>query len=187
MTVILRICTVTLALWSPGKVELGAVGYLSKPKGEFVTLFNSLYPEKSDLRDIRGMSSIRAYGEVDIGNQRFSDREKKNAAQRGLDALAGLLGNFGNRQTRSEQLTNNRRATFPLRSGHKAAYLIADVAKYNYIARLDAPKKWFKENIDQILDVYGQSHRVQKEEIFLGASKFNLLTHSLALLMQCIQ
>jgi len=157
---------VTLPLWSPSVVELGAVGYLSKPEGRFVTLFNSLTPEKSDIRDIRGMSSIRAYGEVNIGTQRISDKEKKSAAQRGLDAIAGLL-TFSNRQSKLEPLAI-RRSTFPLRAGHRAAYLLADVAKYSYVPRLEAPKRWFKENIDQILEVYGADYRVQREDIFLG-------------------
>ncbi|KAK7046149.1 hypothetical protein VNI00_007152 [Paramarasmius palmivorus] len=39
--------TVTLPLWSPSPIAIGAVGYLSKPKGAFVTLFNAFNPEKS--------------------------------------------------------------------------------------------------------------------------------------------
>jgi abelson tyrosine-protein kinase 1 len=38
--------------------------------------------------------------------------------------------------------------------------------------RLDTPKKWFKANIDAILEIYGSDHHIQKEDIFLGKFLF---------------
>jgi hypothetical protein len=79
---------VTLPLWSPSPVGLGAIGYLSKPRGTFVTLFNALNPEKSPNLAIRGLPSVHGYGRLSTGSQR---QDKRNAALRGLDAIAGLL------------------------------------------------------------------------------------------------
>jgi hypothetical protein len=61
------------------------VGYLSKPSGAFVTIFNCFTPEKSAIRTL---PSVHGYGQVTTGCQR---QDKRNAAQRGLDAIAGLL------------------------------------------------------------------------------------------------
>lgn len=78
----------TLPLWNPTIVELGAVGYLSKLNGTFVTLFSALQPEKSQNRAVQGMASLYGYGQVKTGTQRLDER---NVAQRGLDAFVGLL------------------------------------------------------------------------------------------------
>ena len=79
---------VTLPLWAPSHVELGAVGYLSKPSGFFVTLFNSLSPEEATVEAARGLPSLYGYGKVTTGNQR---QDKRSVAQRGLDAMIGFL------------------------------------------------------------------------------------------------
>lgn len=39
---------------------------------------------------------------------------------------------------------------------------------YRYVDHLDAPKKWFKANVDAILDVFGAQHHVQKEDLYFG-------------------
>ena len=80
--------TVTLPLWAPSHVELGAVGYLSKPSGFFVTLFNSLSPEEATVEAARGLPSLYGYGKVTTGSQR---QDKRNVALRGLDAMIGFL------------------------------------------------------------------------------------------------
>lgn len=80
--------TVTLPLWSPSPISLGAVGYLSKPSGAFVTIFNCFTPEKSVKGVLKTLPSVHGYGQVTTGSQR---QDKRNAAQRGLDAIAGLL------------------------------------------------------------------------------------------------
>jgi len=79
---------VTLPLWTPCAISLGAVGYLSKPSGEFVTLFNAFDPFKSSGGVARGMPSVYGYGRVTPESQR---QDKRNAAQRGFDAITGLL------------------------------------------------------------------------------------------------
>lgn len=41
---------------------------------------------------------------------------------------------------------------------------------YRYVADPDlkAPRRWFTANVDQILDVYGSEHLIQKEDLMLG-------------------
>lgn len=41
---------------------------------------------------------------------------------------------------------------------------------YRYIEDLSTPKEWFKANIDMILKTFGNQHRIQKEDVFLGES-----------------
>jgi hypothetical protein len=79
--------SVTLALWEPSVVQLGDVGYLSKPKGAFVTLFNALKHQKA-TGFIGGLPSMSGYGNVSKGSLRL---DKKNVAQKGLDVFSGLL------------------------------------------------------------------------------------------------
>lgn len=78
----------TLPLWDPSPVKLGAVGYLLKPAGSFVTLFNSYAPHKASDEEARKIPSLDGYGKSNVGMQR---QDKRNAAQRGLDMLHGLL------------------------------------------------------------------------------------------------
>ena len=79
--------SVTLALWEPSPVQLGDVGYLLKPKGTFVTLFNSLKHQKA-AGFIGGLPSMAGYGNVSRGTLRL---DKRNVAQKGLDVFSGLL------------------------------------------------------------------------------------------------
>ena len=63
-----------------------------------------------------------------------------------------------------------RRVSFPIRAGQKGAFLYTEITQYQYINDngLTAPRTWFQENIDQILDVYGKEHHIQKEDVYLG-------------------
>ncbi|KAJ7268729.1 hypothetical protein B0H12DRAFT_64026 [Mycena haematopus] len=155
--------SLTLPLWSPSPVSLGAVGYLSKPSGAFVTIFNCFTPEKSAKSVLKTMPSVHGYGQVTTGSQR---QDKRNAAQRGLDAIAGLL-TFKTKTEGPISQSVSRRYSFPLRTGHKAAYICTETTMYRYVENLDAPKKWFKSNIDSILETYGPVHQIQKEDLFL--------------------
>jgi abelson tyrosine-protein kinase 1 len=63
-----------------------------------------------------------------------------------------------------------RQYTYALRAGHKAAHLVTETTNYEYMTSLDVPKKWFAASIDAILRAYGDEHRLQKEDVFLGAA-----------------
>jgi hypothetical protein len=153
--------SLTLALWEPSVVQLGDVGYLSKPKGAFVTLFNALKHQKAG-GFLGGLPSMSGYGNVSKGSLRL---DKKNVAQKGLDAFSGLL-TFRSRN----EIPISRRQSFRLRAGHKAAHLYSESVEYQYIKKLEAPKAWFKANVDSILNFYGQQHNIQKEDLFLVIS-----------------
>ncbi|EIW75046.1 hypothetical protein CONPUDRAFT_140363 [Coniophora puteana RWD-64-598 SS2] len=160
--------TLTLPLWSPSHIALGSVGYLSKPSGEFVVLFNALDPVKTSDGVLSGMPRLQGYGDVKEGKQR---QDKRNAAQRTfLDAiprsLAGLL-TFKDKGDGSYSESVSRRYSFPLRAGTKAAYVFAESTMYRFIENLDAPKSWFKANVDTIMKQYASSHLIQKEDVFL--------------------
>ncbi|KAG7443780.1 uncharacterized protein BT62DRAFT_995815 [Guyanagaster necrorhizus] len=148
--------SLTLPLWTPSQVYLGAVGYLQKPEGAFVTLFNCVNPEKSPDEHPTGMPSVHGYGKITAQNQRLDQR---SAAQRGLDAFTNIF--------RKNDSISSRRYSHPLRAGHKTAFLYTETTVYTYVENLDAPKKWFKANVDEILATYGTQHRIQKEDLFL--------------------
>ena len=48
------------------------------------------------------------------------------------------------------------------------AYLCTETTDYRYLEKLDAPKKWFRTNVDLIMKTYGRQHHLQKEDLFLG-------------------
>jgi hypothetical protein len=77
---------VTLPLWDPSAVQIGDVGYLSKPRGAFVTLFNAIKPSKVVVG--LGLGPVAEYGSASRGSMRL---EKRSAAQKGLDAFSGFL------------------------------------------------------------------------------------------------
>lgn len=79
---------VNLALWQPVPVAIGAVGYMLRPTGSFVTLFNATGPAKCDDPRVASMPSILGYGSASIGSHRQATR---NVARRGLDAVVEFL------------------------------------------------------------------------------------------------
>ncbi|KIJ58311.1 hypothetical protein HYDPIDRAFT_90991 [Hydnomerulius pinastri MD-312] len=155
--------SLTLPLWSPTRVSLGAVGYLSKPKGEFITLFNALNPLNTSKDALQAMPSMYGYGKFKMGSR---EENKRSVAQRSLDALSGFL-TF---KTKGDGLYSEnvaRRYSFPLKEGQKAAYVFAESTVYQFIDNLDAPKKWFRHNVDAILREYAPKHPIQKEDLFV--------------------
>ncbi|KAJ3730506.1 hypothetical protein C8R42DRAFT_650363 [Lentinula raphanica] len=177
--------SLTLPLWSPAPVALGAIGYLSKPMGEFVTLFNAFRPQDSTIDLVKNLPSVHGYGKFSTGTHR---QDKRNAAQRSLDAIAGLLTFKGRAGNISKSVS--RRYSYPLRAGHKAAHLCTETTMYRYMENLDAPKKWFKAHVDTVLNIFASQHQIQKEDLFFvigtldtrnmlcGQVHFNVFTSS---------
>ncbi|KAF9450745.1 hypothetical protein P691DRAFT_664706 [Macrolepiota fuliginosa MF-IS2] len=151
--------SLSVPLWQPVPVAIGAVGYLLKPSGSFVTLFNAIEPQKSPDPRIAGLPSIEGYGKISIGSHKHATR---NAALRGLDAVVGLISS-GKR----EETSAKRRASFPLRNGHTAAYMYTDSTEYRYLRKVEAAKAWFKANIDRIMENYGVGHDISRESLML--------------------
>ncbi|KAI0820557.1 hypothetical protein BC628DRAFT_1397178 [Trametes gibbosa] len=154
--------SLTLPLWTPSQVPIGAVGYHRKATGgEFVTLFNSFDPAKSSNGLARDIPSLYGYGRVSQGSQR---QDKRNVAQRGMDLINSWLSST--RSGRGE-VKYSRRYSSPLRAGHKTAHMFSEATNYRYIEDLGTPKKWFKANVDHILALYGAEHRISKEDLCL--------------------
>ncbi|OJA20637.1 hypothetical protein AZE42_09915 [Rhizopogon vesiculosus] len=155
--------SLTLPLWSPSHIELGAVGYHSRPKGQFITLFNAMQPHKTSGSKITTIPSLGGYGSIRTGKKFDS---KLTVTQRGRDLISGLL-TFGlaNDGTYSEHIS--RRHSFPLRAGHKAAYICAESTMYQFIEDLTAPKEWFKANVNAIVKEYAPRHPIQKEDVIV--------------------
>ncbi|KAI8992697.1 hypothetical protein BD414DRAFT_481927 [Trametes punicea] len=154
--------SLTLPLWTPSQIPIGAVGYHSKALGgQFVVLFNSFDPAKSSDGLAKDIPSLYGYGRVNQGSQR---QDKRSVAQRGLDIIHSWLSS--SRSNRSE-VKYSRRYSSPLRAGHKAAHLFTESTIYRYIEDLATPKKWFKANVDNIIAMYGAQHHISKEDLYL--------------------
>ncbi|KAI0945901.1 hypothetical protein AcV7_010017 [Taiwanofungus camphoratus] len=151
--------SLTLPLWTPSRVPLGAVGYLSKSHGEFVTLFNAFKPVESSGNFALNIPSLYGYGNVSTNSQR---QDKRNVAQRGMDLLQSWISRNG-----SAPSSVSRRYTCPLRAGHKAAHLFTESTTYRYMEDLATARKWFKANVDQILKRYGADHAITREDLYL--------------------
>ncbi|KZS90817.1 hypothetical protein SISNIDRAFT_457444 [Sistotremastrum niveocremeum HHB9708] len=136
-----------LPLWTPSPVRVGSVGFLSKPSGSFHTFFNA-------FESVATMPSLYGYGRVTEGSQKQASR---STTVRAVDSVKGLF---------SKQPAV-RRAAFPLRYGHKHAYLYTESTVYRYMDNLETPKRWFQSNVDTILRLYGTEFRLQREDILL--------------------
>ncbi|TFK66401.1 hypothetical protein BDN72DRAFT_961779 [Pluteus cervinus] len=154
--------SLTLPLWDPSVIQLGDVGYLSKPAGKFITLFNSFRPDESENDLTSALPRVRGYGNFNTGSQR---QDRRNAAQRGYDTVMGFL--TSSKKAGHAPPSVARRYSFQLRAGHKAAFLCTESTMYRYVEQLEAPKKWFKLHVDQILSIYGHAHHIQKEDLFM--------------------
>lgn len=88
ITVLKCSATVTLPLWDPSSVQIGDVGYLRKPAGKFVTLFNAVKPHKYSGGLSHGFPPMAEYGNVSKGSIRM---DKRSVAQKGFDAFSGFL------------------------------------------------------------------------------------------------
>ncbi|KAI0295165.1 hypothetical protein B0F90DRAFT_1752414 [Multifurca ochricompacta] len=136
----------TLPLWQPSRVELGAVGFLSKPEGRFETLFNAFNPGATSGGKADELPMLSGYGKVLQGAQR---QDKRNAAQRGLDRVHGLFSSTyvrtnishspllppgliprsvaPGRNALSDRQTISRTHSFQLRTGHKVAEKVVPI------------------------------------------------------------
>lgn len=153
-----------LPLWDPSPVDLGAVGYLSKPRGRFITLFNAFSPQKSNDDMVRSLPSIYGYGQVKDGSQRL---DKRSRLQQGLDAVTGPFAGLLTFRSRGVSQNVSRRYTYPLKAGHRIAVMCAETTEYRYLEQQDPPRKWFQSNVDSVMNIYGMQHHIQKEDLFL--------------------
>ncbi|KAI9457372.1 hypothetical protein HD554DRAFT_2225096 [Boletus coccyginus] len=155
--------SLTLPLWFPTRVELGAVGYLSKPKGEFITLFNAIDPLQSSEELLRRLPSMYGYGKFEIHKR---EEGKRSMAQRSLDAISVFL-TFKTRGDRSHPERIARQYAFPLAQGKPSAHLCVERTVHRYMDHLEVPTTWFKQHVDLILEVCALHHAIQREDLIL--------------------
>ncbi|TFK19552.1 TKL/TKL-ccin protein kinase [Coprinopsis marcescibilis] len=164
--------TLVLPLWHPSEVLLGAVGYLSKPKGEFITLFNAMAPDNADHPSMKDLPSIEGYGKINDKSVRHNTR---TLAQKGWDSLAGML-KVTTRSKEGRKLEVSKRYSFPLRNGHAAVHLCTRGSEYRYMDKVTPAKKWFKANIQNIMNAYPQ---IQREDFCLVFGLVRTETYSM--------
>ncbi|KAF8415820.1 hypothetical protein L210DRAFT_2608514 [Boletus edulis BED1] len=155
--------SLTLPLWSPTGVELGAVGYLSKSKGEFITLFNAINPLQSTDERLRQLPSMYGYGKFEVQKR---EEGKRSVAQRGLDAISGFL-TFKTRGDRSHPERIARQYAFPLVQGKPSAHLCVEKTVHRYMDHLEVPMTWFKQHVELILEVCAPRHAILREDLIL--------------------
>ncbi|KAI1781947.1 hypothetical protein LXA43DRAFT_1154470 [Ganoderma leucocontextum] len=167
---------VTLPLWDPSPIAIRAVGYHSKHdgKGSFKTLFNSFSPRKSSNGRTGDMPSIQHYGQISTREQRQEpepeQQDRKVGAQLSrMNVTQSQLVSTGDREGEARY---SYRYSSPLRRGHKTAHLITESTNYRYLEDLSmpGPKRWFQDNADRILGIYGEEHCISKEDLYLGTS-----------------
>lgn len=61
-----------------------------------------------------------------------------------------------------------KRYTFPLRAGHKHAYLCTENTTYRYMVEMDTAKAWFIANVEKIVLLFGKEHSIAREDVYLG-------------------
>ncbi|RPD52291.1 kinase-like protein [Lentinus tigrinus ALCF2SS1-7] len=150
----------TLPLWSPSKVDVGAVGYHNKRGGgKFVTLFNAFEPGSSSDVRTKGIPSLTCFG--DRGSH--WQKGQPSVTQRGGAIISIVSSWLGARNKYGE------RYSMQLCAGRKAAHLFTQSTTHRYIGSKNIPlvKQWFKDNINTILAIYGDEHRLSREDVYL--------------------
>ncbi|EJD55610.1 hypothetical protein AURDEDRAFT_109872 [Auricularia subglabra TFB-10046 SS5] len=149
-----------LPLWVPTKVQIGAVGYIDKDRGTFVTLFNAYNPwQHAHNGSGRPLPSLRDYGRVPkIATQTRDDRERPAGRPRAWSFLSGMT--FLN-----SQIPHGPK--FNLHAGRKEAFLFTELSVYRYMQEVDTAREWFTANIGAIMEAYGAAHKVQREDMCL--------------------
>ncbi|KAI8992712.1 hypothetical protein BD414DRAFT_412646 [Trametes punicea] len=154
--------SLTLPLWTPSQIPVGAVGYHNKAGGgEFLVLFNATDPTQSSGGFARGIPRLSAFGRASQASER---QDKRPVAQRGLDTVRSLFRGSPRGPPESRYA---RRYSAPLHAGRRSAHLFTESTVYRFIEDLATAKGWFKANVDRILALYGAEHRIVKEDLYL--------------------
>ncbi|KAJ7042252.1 hypothetical protein C8F04DRAFT_1176409 [Mycena alexandri] len=146
--------SVTLPLWTPSLVEVGAVGYLATPSGSFRTLFNAT----SGVGRPAGVPKLAG---VSISRQKQNQTGTVAKGMRILDRLTS---------------PSNIKGTYAISAVGETAHLIAEKAEYHYFHSLGEPKKWFRANAEAILDAF--PNKCLREELFLVFGTLNAQDHA---------
>ncbi|KAF9460231.1 hypothetical protein BDZ94DRAFT_1311691 [Collybia nuda] len=147
--------SLNVPLWTPSKVSVGDVGYLERPSGQFIRLFNAFKPHISS----QGRLDIPGLGNGSIVNK-ISHRE--SVMKRGINAFTNAMQRVTNSPKHGVQQT----VTFSITSG-RCAYLYTEEPSYYYLKGSPVYKQWFRSHWEEILLIYGKDHCLQKEDLIL--------------------
>jgi len=154
--------SVSLPLWTPTLVELGAVGCLAKPSGTFQTLFNCRDPVGTSNRRLLVPKIPVVPAVVQKHNQ---DRGQFTTGTKFIDRL------------KLNQSSSGVKRTYPISALGETAHLVAEKTEHQYFEQLDVLKKWFRANIQSIVDAYHPEYL--REELFLVVGTLNARDHAL--------
>ncbi|KAG1737988.1 hypothetical protein EDB19DRAFT_1984444 [Suillus lakei] len=162
----------TTPLWYPSPVEVGAVGYISKPDGEFITLCNVIEiggKKKAEGDVTKCMPSLREYGSIGIRKTRVGDNN------------LGILRKFRRSVNRHDGVNVSHRRTFPLQAGKKTAAVYTETFERRGFSHesLTPVSQWFKDNVHTILQEYAPNHPIQREDVFLVTGTINARDYAL--------
>ncbi|KAI0822902.1 hypothetical protein BC628DRAFT_1421313 [Trametes gibbosa] len=150
---------VTLPLWTPSHVSIGAVGYHESTNGTFISLFNSFDPIGSSGGRTQDIAPMESYGETILRSQQQGGR---NVVQRMADVFwRSCLSSWGG------EVAYLRRYSLRLHTGHGAAYMFTESTIHRYMEDITAPKEWFKAHVEQIVGIYGKEHRIARKDLCL--------------------
>ncbi|KAJ7474918.1 hypothetical protein FB451DRAFT_1246991 [Mycena latifolia] len=151
---------VSVPLWTPSPVALGAVGYLLKPAGAFRTLFNCRNPsETSNGR----LSAIPRLTGTTIMTLPEDSRGMKAKGMKIIDRLTSAKSSI--------------KRTYEISASADTAHLIVHKAEYQYFQDLDPLKRWFRANAQSIMNTYHPE--CLREELCLVYATVNARDHAL--------
>ncbi|KAH7104572.1 hypothetical protein BKA62DRAFT_468969 [Auriculariales sp. MPI-PUGE-AT-0066] len=151
-----------LPLWKPKRVQLGAVGFVDKAKGSFTTLLNAFDPAGTAQGRLCALPPMTQYGPMPtIGEQRCeapipTSPEPVRTGWRVTSSFPFL----SSRPPMKQHTTR-------LHARRKEAFLFIEASTYRYFEDLAAPREWFSQHIDVILQEHGRIYRLQREDVFL--------------------
>lgn len=150
-----RDISLTLPLWHPIVVAVGAVGYLSREDGRFITIFNACAPGDSTSPGIRPLSPAQTQITETIHNE-------QSAKSTECDLVSGLLNLEVDPKRGPAQ-----RVSFPLKAGEEAAHMYTGSTRHRRFQADDSLMEWFESNIEKIIEIYGADHNVTREDLVL--------------------
>ncbi|KAJ6587441.1 hypothetical protein DFH09DRAFT_229457 [Mycena vulgaris] len=150
-----------LPLWTPSPVEVGAVGYLSKPAGAFRTLFNCCNPSATSGGRLSGIPPL-----IDATIE--TKKQNTDLRAKGMKMI---------KQLASTKSSSTLKRAYAISSFGETAHLIVEKAEHQCFKNIDASKRWFRANVDAIMNVYDRE--CFKEELFLVFGTVNARDHAL--------
>ncbi|KAH9848357.1 hypothetical protein C2E23DRAFT_889200 [Lenzites betulinus] len=152
--------SLTLPLWMPSPIKIGAVGYHKEANGSFVTLFNAFDPGELSAGLTRGIPPMES---IVLRQQAQGGR---GVMQRMSDVFwRSWLSSWGS----PSGATFLRRYSYPLRAGRDAACMFTESTVHRYIdaTSITAPKEWFKTNVEQIVNIYRDENHITRKDLHL--------------------